>query len=459
MRQIIFDFGTLELFGRSVQLRVPGYGLMVAMGFLLAIWLARWRAKRCGESPDVLTNCGILALIGGILGSRIAYVIQHWEEFSGSGAVGILDFTGGGLIYYGGVILATAMVLSYLLVMKLPIRRYLDILAVSLMVGLAFGRAGCTLNGCCYGGLARRDWALTMRFPMYTPPLVKVGGGDNPFWEGGGATPIYSDQFRKGQVRPHERLLNSFGSSILPPADLHGQLQTNQLGIVFADVAEARNAFANSAGDRLLIDREDWDRLRSQGDGFLRGSEHWSEAVLFDTSGDGNLTFGEAWRYMQARRAELTERFDADGNGELDDAEREQADRWLRQDLYALALAERSAPVKPAQPLGLINALLLAVLLTCFFRNRRWEGQVFALLVIAYPITRFVLESVRADNPHHLLRGVLTHNQYTSLAMITGGVLLYLLWRRLPTSAGAVFAERVEAGGSRKTNRSKSKRH
>ncbi|MFP3937455.1 MAG: prolipoprotein diacylglyceryl transferase family protein [Phycisphaerae bacterium] len=458
MRQIIFDFGTLELFGRSVQLRVPGYGLMVALGFLLAIFLARRRAKRCGESPDVLTNCGILALIGGIVGSRIAYIIQHWQDFADQGLPGVVDFTAGGLIYYGGVILATAMVLIYLRVMKLPIRRYLDILAVSLMVGLAFGRAGCTLNGCCYGGLARQDWALTMRFPMYTPPLVKVGGSDNPFWEGGGATPIYSDQFRRGQVRPHPRLLNSFSSTLLPPVDLHGKLDNDQLQVMLGDKTDASELFFRTAGDDMLLERDEWYAARREADGFLRGSEHWTEAVHFDISGEGRLTFAEAWRYLQARRAELTRRFDADGDGRLDDDERAEANRWLQKDLYALAMSERSAPVKPAQPLGLANALLLALLLTVFFRLRCWEGQVFALLVIAYPITRFALESVRADNPHNLLRGVLTHNQYTSLAMIAGGILLYLLWRRFPASAGPVPAERAQAATSAGNHRAKPKR-
>lgn len=458
MRQIIFDFGALELLGRTIHLRVPGYGLMVALGFLLAILLARRRAKRCGESPDVLTNCGILALIGGILGSRIAYVIQHWEDFSHLGLAGILDFTAGGLIYYGGVILATAMVLVYLRARKLSLRRYLDILAVSLMVGLAFGRAGCLLNGCCYGGVAREDWPLAMQFPMYTPPLVKLGDGENPFWEGGGATPIYSDQFRRGQVRPHPRLVNSFSSTLLPPVDLHGKLDNDQLEVMFGDRTGARDSFVRTAGDDMLLDRDEWYASRRKADGFLRGSEHWSEAVYFDTSGDGRLTFAEAWRYLGARRRQLVGRFDANTDGRLDEDERAEANRWLQKDLYALAMAERSAPVKPAQPLGLINALLLAALLTVFFRLRRWEGQVFALLVIAYPITRFVLESVRADNPHHLLRGVLTHNQYTSLAMIVGGILLYLLWRRLPQSAGPVLAERAQAATSAKNHRGRPKR-
>ncbi len=436
MRRIILDFGTADILGRTIQLRLPGYGLMVAAGFLLAILLARWRARRCGESRDVLTNCGILALIGGVGGARLAYVVQHWEDFAHRPG-GILNFTGGGLIYYGGVGLATILVLIYLRVGKLPIRRYLDILAVSLMVGLAFGRAGCLLNGCCPGGPAREDSALAMRFPMYSSPLVKLGGDENPFWEGAtGPGPVYSEQFDREQVTPHPRLLNSFTPRILPPRDLHGPLESDQLEVMYAEPSEARGLFARDAGGELLIGREDWHRLRRSGDGFLRGSEHWEEAIVFDVNGDGKLSFQEAWEYLQQRRELLEDRFGDD---------REAANDWLSKDLYSLAAAERSAPVKPAQPLGLVNALLLAALLAVFFRLRRWEGQVFALLVIAYPITRFVLESIRSDNPHALWRGVLTHNQYTSIAMAAVGIVLYLCWRRLPASAGPVLAERTRA--------------
>ena len=209
MRQIIIDFGSLDAFGRVIPVRVYGYGLMLVLGFLLGIWLARWRARRAGESPDALTQCGLLALAGGVLGARIAYVIQHWDsQFANESLGAVFNITSGGLIYYGGLVVAAVFVVAFLRFQRLPIRRHLDIIAVSLLVGLAFGRAGCLLNGCCFGAECRADWPLAVRFPMYSKPLIKLAGGENPFSLGTDVpSPVYQHQFARGLVRPDERLM------------------------------------------------------------------------------------------------------------------------------------------------------------------------------------------------------------------------------------------------------------
>ena len=216
MLQIIIDFGKLELLGLSIPVRVYAYGLMLVFGFISAIAIARYRAKRAGLDPDVLTQCGILSLIGGVLGARIAFVIEKWDsQFADSPNVlgEMLNITSGGLIYYGGVVLATVMVLVYLRMKRLPAWRYLDILAISVMVGLAFGRMGCTLNGCCYGKPCDEKWPLAMRFPMFSEPLIKLDGSDGPFSSGmDSPSPVYSEHLCKGLVRPDERLVHQFAA-------------------------------------------------------------------------------------------------------------------------------------------------------------------------------------------------------------------------------------------------------
>jgi phosphatidylglycerol:prolipoprotein diacylglycerol transferase len=69
----------------------------------------------------------------------------------------------GGLELLGGVIAAISIIFFYLVYHKLPIRRYLDVLAIGLMLTLVFGRIGCTLNGCCYGKPTDLPWGI--RFP------------------------------------------------------------------------------------------------------------------------------------------------------------------------------------------------------------------------------------------------------------------------------------------------------
>jgi prolipoprotein diacylglyceryltransferase len=450
MRQIIVELFTLELPGRSVTLRIFGYGLMLVLGSLAAIYLARWRARRSGEDPDVVTRCGVLSLIGGIVGGRVAYIIQHWKgQFADvpNQLAAMLDITSGGLIYHGGLILATIMVVGYLWYKKLPVRRYLDVVAASLMLGLAFGRAGCLLNGCCFGSLCRADWPLGMRFPMYSKPLVKLTDRAMPFSSGGQeASPAYSQQFHAGLIEPDERLFDaSVPRRLWPPRYLHRRLERDQLTILL-DEPRWREAFNATAGGDGRISQVDWFAGAGKEGGLLAGSENWAEAVgRFDSNGDGQLNWTEAQAYMLARRGWVMAKFDADRDGALSGPERGRANAYLQENLVALAEASWSRPVKPAQVLSILGALLLTALLVGFHRVRTREGQVFALMAVLYPIVRFVEEGIRDQNAHDLARGVMTHNQYEAMGMAAAGVIMFLVLRRMPPSAGPCWRARLAA--------------
>jgi prolipoprotein diacylglyceryltransferase len=179
----------------------------------------------------------------------------------------------------------------------------------------------------------------------------------------------------------------------------------------------------------------------------LRGSECWIDAIAFDADHDGHLSWNELEGYFRLRTQSLIRRFDSDSDGKLDPAEAQAADTWLRADLYALAGGAHSRPVVPAQALGIINALLIAGLLGLVYRHRRWEGQVFALMLVSYPITRFLLESLRDQGAHDVSRGVFTHNQVTSMIAVVAAVGLWAWWRRKPASAGPTARDRAAAGG------------
>jgi len=473
MLQVVVDFGTLHVLGLNIPVRILGYGLMIVLGFACGIVLAQRLARRAGENPEAITHCGILALIGGIAGARIYYILQHWKvqfRTAENQCGAILNITSGGLIYYGGVALGTAAVLSYLWAKRYPIRRYLDLIAASLMVGLAFGRVGCLLNGCCYAGMCRQDWPLGMRFPMYSRPLLKFTSFPGPFSESAdGPSPVYSVQFGLGEVRPDERLVWRWGGKkrIRLPRELHGRLEQDQLEVMFStdDVIESksdviREKFEALAGSDGRLGVEEWRRGLAQAGGLLRGSEHWEDAVCFDASGDDLLSLEELGQYLHERKLKLAKRFGS--AEEREQAEKKgteprwrrgsgpwkQADAYLREGLFALAEKEWSKKVKPAQVLGIVNALLIAGLLLAFRRLRTREGQVFALMLVLYPITRFVLESIREDNPHTLLALKLTHNQWISLAMAAAGVLMFLGLRRLRPSAGPFWAERLAQAGA-----------
>ena len=441
MRQIIVDFGVFHLFGLEIPLRIYGYGLMMVLGFLSGIALAQWRARRGGGSPELVPILGILALVGGVVGARLAYVIENWREFAARPWTETINVTSGGLIYYGGVVGATALVLAYLRIKRLPLRRYLDIISVSLMVGLAFGRAGCLLNGCCYGGQCSEHWALHTRFPMFSQPLLKLDSAPGPFSAStDGPSPVFGHQWERRLLQApavDERLIHLKTGRPHAPRYLHGALSRDQLDVVLGAPANAHAEFVRLTGGQPLLDYPRWAEGLAAGGPFLRGSEFWDEAAAMSKSRQGALSFAEAWGYFQERKSFLEAKFDEDRNGRLEGPERREADAYLRADLLALAAGQKSLPVRPAQLLAMVNALVIAGILWGFYGLRWREGQVFALLLVLYPLTRIVEEAIRDDNPHNFSQMVFTHNQVESMLIMLVALSIWLLLRRLPPLAGA----------------------
>lgn len=137
------EWGTLPLYG---------YGLAMAVGFLVAILTAARRAKRDGSPPEVVHNCALACFFGGVFGARAFFVIQFSERFPS--LLDLLRIWEGGLTFYGGFLVATLAVVAYLRLSRRPVLYWLDVIVPSLALGLAFGRLGCFLNGCCYGDVA-----------------------------------------------------------------------------------------------------------------------------------------------------------------------------------------------------------------------------------------------------------------------------------------------------------------
>jgi phosphatidylglycerol:prolipoprotein diacylglycerol transferase len=141
---------------------VGTYGPMLVIGFLAAITLIGHLSKNITTNTQHITNAALYSLIGGVIGARAFYVIHYFEKYQNN-LSDIFRIWHGGLELLGGVIAAVIIILLYMVYHKLPIRRYLDILAIGLMLALAFGRIGCFLNGCCFGKPTNLPWAV--RFP------------------------------------------------------------------------------------------------------------------------------------------------------------------------------------------------------------------------------------------------------------------------------------------------------
>lgn len=170
---------------------LPAFGLMMVIGFLVGLQVAKYLARRSGLDPEAFVNAGLIALVAGVLGARLSHVIENFSDYTDpkrSFAANLLDainIRSGGLTYYGGFLAAFPLLVWYAVRKKIPIRLGMDIIAPVLMIGLGFGRIGCFLNACCYGATCDLPWAMT--FPYHSIP--------------------YQDQFDREEISPPPELI------------------------------------------------------------------------------------------------------------------------------------------------------------------------------------------------------------------------------------------------------------
>lgn len=145
-----------------VHLIIRSYGLMMVIGFLSAVTVIRYLSRHFTSNPQHITNAALYSLIAGVVGARTFFVIHYYDQFRDN-PLGVLEIWNGGLELLGGVLLAILVIYLYIRHYQLPMRHYLDALAIGLVAALVFGRIGCFLNGCCYGKPTDLPWAI--RFP------------------------------------------------------------------------------------------------------------------------------------------------------------------------------------------------------------------------------------------------------------------------------------------------------
>ncbi len=160
-----------------IGLAIRGYGVFLTLAIISAVALVIYRCYQVGLNADrVLSLCFWMIIIG-IIGARLFYVLQKWDQFqirSPSDFFGaMIDMTHGGLVVYGSFIGGVLAALFYFWRFKLPALQTLDVLAPAMMLGLAIGRLGCLMNGCCFGGLCDPEYPLGLAFPAGSPPYVR----------------------------------------------------------------------------------------------------------------------------------------------------------------------------------------------------------------------------------------------------------------------------------------------
>lgn len=176
MRQILFEIPLHSLWDRLPNIPIHGYGFMLFLAFVFCTWLATRLARRQGIAPVHVQDLAIWIFLFGIAGARITFMIQYgvpiWKFY---------EVWEGGLVFYGSAIGGLiGFGLAYLFLLrkhKISLAKMADVIAPCAALGLAIGRIGCLLNGCCYGGVACPDCPAVV-FPLPTEPrrmLVENG--------------------------------------------------------------------------------------------------------------------------------------------------------------------------------------------------------------------------------------------------------------------------------------------
>jgi phosphatidylglycerol:prolipoprotein diacylglycerol transferase len=277
MRQVLFEIPW-------VGLKVHSFSVMLVLAATSGVFLTAWRARREKIHPDVVFELAVWLLTGGFVGARALFLLRNpgqvhsfWDIFK---------VWQGGIVFYGCIIGGLIGSLMYWKRRPFPFLAMCDAVAPALAIGIALGRIGCLLNGCCFGGVSDVPWAMT----------------------------------------------------------------------------------------------------------FPAGSLPWLHHV---------------------------------DHG------------WLS------PLAAHSLPVHPAQVYATLDGVFLLALLSAYFPYRRKDGQVMALLMMCYPVSRFAIESLRDDDPAIALG--LTLSQLISAGLFPCGLLAWWWVSKRPVGRYADRAEPIEA--------------
>jgi phosphatidylglycerol:prolipoprotein diacylglycerol transferase len=143
-------------------LTITGYGVMMMVAFLMAGWAIQLDLRRRGLSEDFAADVVFAAVIGGIVGAKIWYVLLtgDWDAL----------IRRGGFVWYGGFLGGVAGVLATSRWKRVSARWTMELTAAPLALGYALGRVGCFLVNDDYGIPSTLPWA--MKFPEGLPPTT-----------------------------------------------------------------------------------------------------------------------------------------------------------------------------------------------------------------------------------------------------------------------------------------------
>lgn len=161
----------IENMGKNINIfgiDIAYYGIIIAIGMILAMLLICREAKITGQNVDNYYDLMIATIICGIIGARIYYVIFEWENYKGD-LMSVFNIRNGGLAIYGGIIGGGIAAFIYSKIKKMSFATILDTAVLGLLVGQIMGRWGNFFNREAFGGYTDNLFAMQIK-------LDEVGG-------------------------------------------------------------------------------------------------------------------------------------------------------------------------------------------------------------------------------------------------------------------------------------------
>ena len=451
MQQVLFHIPFTEALSPPDGVPVYGFGAMLFLTFVLAamVWGPR-RVVKVGLPKDKLQDLAIVLFLAGIIGARIVYMIQYADQFPpvsdfGRWLAAFFQIWNGGIVFYGSVFggLAGFLLFRHFVLRKLGVSMWklADAISPLIAFGLAVGRVGCYLNGCCWGQPVCPE---CQTLPLLAPEL--------------GQFPLLTAHSRDQVCRPAvdtsglpqiRGLQTSTGFAILP-REVAPRAWDPRSVVAAVEPGSAAERAGLKPGDRVVQVNGKPNRIVAE----LSGTAEEANAAAEKLKAAGGADFppdqpqpaGGTVRRVSFDSPELYRKAFAGGplavRTDVHDALWELARDWPRgqgklylaveraDGVFSLVFTPVTVPFFPTQLYETVSMVLLVFLLLMFQPFRRHDGQVLVLLMLGYAAHRFLNEAIRIEPTYQL---GLTLSQWISVGIFAAGVLLELvLWRVMP---------------------------
>lgn len=431
MQQVLFNVPILKGLFPPDGIPIYGFGAMLFVTFILVTVWGTVRARPIGMPAVKFQDFVIWVFVSGLIGARVLYMIQYSHQFPNRGIVDILGaffrIWEGGIIFYGS---ALGGAIGYGLFYWFVMRRMnvsgwqlADVVAPLLAMGLAIGRIGCYLNGCCWGQVCEP-----------TAP-VPLGAAHFPLLTAHSRGQLVSEQFLQTAtgftIRYRDRTDPRAEVAVVEPDSAAAAA-----GLKPGD----RIVKVNDKPNLILLDAAGPEDLVKQAVEELKAS---GGKVRFASSARTRVEFDSLPAYVQGDQKVVPFRLQGVDFYPADSLE-ELVREWPRgqtslalvvdrqgQEVALPAFTPRTVGLYPTQLYETVSMALLIFVLLAYAPFRRHDGQLMVVLMIGYAVHRFINESLRIEP---VVGMGLTLSQWGSVVifLLAVGMEAYL-WRVMPS--------------------------